>query len=65
MSNPDTKKHTLYLRDGDWDFIESIYKPHGIGTSTVIRTLVSNYVDKKRADLRNEDTTDLKLDTGL
>lgn len=44
----DLKKHTLHLRDGDWDYIESIFKPNGISTSTVVRTLVSNYVDRKK-----------------
>jgi len=44
------KKHTLHLRDGDWDFIESIYKPNGVPTAQVIRTLVGQFVERKRAE---------------
>lgn len=47
----DTTKHTLHLRAGDWAFIESMYKPHGVATSVIVRTLVSNYVDKKKAEM--------------
>ncbi len=43
----DFHKVTLNLRPGDWDYIESIYKPNGIATSLVVRTLVSNFVDEK------------------
>jgi hypothetical protein len=46
----DLTKHTLNLREGDWDFIESCYKPRGIPTAHVIRSIVSNFVDK----LQNE-----------
>lgn len=42
------KKHTLNLRAGDWDYLESMFKPNGVSTAIVIRTLVSNFVDKKR-----------------
>lgn len=44
------KKHTLNLRNGDWDYIESIAIPQGIATAEVIRLLVSNFVDRKRAE---------------
>lgn len=43
------KKHTLNLRDGDWDYIESIARPNGIATGVIVRTLISNYVDAQRA----------------
>jgi len=42
------KKHTLWLRDGDWDYLESVFAPNGTSTSEAIRTLVSSYVDKLR-----------------
>ena len=47
--NESLKKHTLHLRDGDFDYIQSIYHRHAIGASLVIRTLVANFVDSKRA----------------
>lgn len=46
----DLQKHTLHLREGDWDYLESMFKPNGIATSVAIRTLVSNFVDKKRKE---------------
>ena len=46
----DIKKHTLNLRDGDWDYIESMFKPNGIATSVAVRTIISNFVDKKRRE---------------
>ena len=60
----DLQKHTLHLRLGDWDYVESIAKPNGIPTSAVVRTLVSGFVDKKRAEerARNGDTPDLDID---
>lgn len=48
MSNPEITKHTLNLRSGDWDFIESIFKPRGVATSIVVRSLISRYVDEAR-----------------
>jgi len=50
MSNSNLQKHTLNLRRGDWDFLESVYKPHGVGTSEVVRALVRDFVDKKRRE---------------
>jgi hypothetical protein len=44
------KKHTLHLREGDWDFLESMFKPNGIPTAVAVRTLVSNFVDQKRKE---------------
>lgn len=41
-------KHTLNLRKGDMDYLESMYKPKGIASSFVVRTLVSQYVDRMR-----------------
>lgn len=48
----DLQKHTLHLRAGDWDYVESIAKPNGLSTSLIVRTLVSNYVDQKRDEER-------------
>ena len=58
MSNPNLQKHTLSLRRGDWDYIESVAAPHGIATSQVIRTLVANWVDAKRSEEPAPDTAD-------
>lgn len=46
------QKHTLHLRAGDWDYLESICKPNGVPTSLAVRTLVSEFVDRKRAEER-------------
>ena len=62
MSNPNLQKHTLNLRTGDWDYIESIAGPKGIGTSEVIRALVRDFVDKRRA---NETSETPQLDAKL
>ena len=63
MAN-DLQKHTLHLREGDWDYIESIYKSHGIATSLIIRSLVSNFVDKKRKQEKDSPETlgDVNID---
>jgi hypothetical protein len=61
----DLKKHTLHLRDGDWDFLESAFKPNGIPTSVAVRTIISNYVDKKRKEeqeLIRANPTDFQVD---
>lgn len=63
----DIRKHTLNLREGDWDFLESIYKPNGIPTAVAIRTLISNFVDKKKAEIRSlgaANPADLEIDIG-
>lgn len=39
------RKHTLNLRDGDWDYLSTVYKSQGYDTSRVIRDLVSRMVD--------------------
>ena len=46
--NVDLKKHTLNLRDGDFDRIALLFPK--LGGSVAIRTLVSNYVDKVEAN---------------
>lgn len=52
------KKHTLNLRDGDWDYLESMFKPNGVATAQAVRTIVSNYVDKKREEERQRGAAD-------
>jgi hypothetical protein len=42
------KKHTLFLRDGDWDYLTEVYSSRRIATSDVVRTLVAQFVDKLR-----------------
>ena len=57
------QKHTLNLRSGDWDYLESIFKANGIATAVVIRTLVSNLVDKKKAaDTTNENVSSIDVE---
>jgi len=58
----DIHKHTLNLRTGDWDYIESVFYPQGVATSTVIRTIVSNYVDGLKS---KENKPNLELDAEL
>lgn len=61
----DLQKHTLYLREGDWDYLESLFRQSGIATSLVIRTLVSNYVDKKRKEYEPQASEMPHLDINL
>lgn len=56
------KKHVLNLREGDWDYITSMYANRGIPTSVVIRTLVSKFVDERRA---TEPETDVQVEVKL
>lgn len=60
MSNGLQKK-TLHFREGDWDFLESIFRPNGIATSVAIRSIISHYVDEKRRQL-SPTTVDLEED---
>jgi hypothetical protein len=57
----DLHKHTLHLRKGDWDFIESICRPNGIPTSVTIRVLVSNFVDEQKAKENPIDVSGLNI----
>lgn len=58
----DIEKKTLNLRRGDWDYIESIAHPQGLPTSEVVRLIVSNYVDKKRATESPRDLNALDIE---
>jgi hypothetical protein len=42
------KKHTLFLRDGDWAYLTEVYSSRRIATSDVVRTVVAQFVDKLR-----------------
>ena len=46
--NVDLKKHTLNLRDGDFDRMALIFPK--LGGSVAIRTLISNFVDQAEAN---------------
>lgn len=45
MPKPTLRKHTLNLREGDWDFLAARFGPKGIHTSDVVRSIVSRFVD--------------------
>jgi len=49
MAKADLTKHTLNLRQGDFDYLESVYRESGTPTSHIIRTLVARHVDGLRA----------------
>lgn len=48
MASDDKRKHTLYFREGDFDYLKTICDAKGLSTSKVIRDLVSKYVDRLR-----------------
>jgi len=59
----DLKKHTLNLREGDWDYLESVYSASGRSVSTVIRTIISAYVDRLKST--ESETADIKVEVEL
>lgn len=54
-------KHTLFLREGDWDAITAIYAPRQISTSHVVRSLVSTFVDRLQ-DSKAAPTVNMDID---
>jgi len=61
---PDKHKHTLFLREGDWDYITEVYGPRQIPTSKVVRSIVSQFVDRLReseGETKLPDKVDVKL----
>lgn len=48
MQNESLERKTLHFRQGDWDFLESVFRPNGIATSVAIRTIISRWVDARR-----------------
>lgn len=55
------KKHTLHLREGDWDYLESLGAPAGVSTSQIVRTLVSRFVDEQKEKEQMPDTSKFKV----
>lgn len=39
------QKHTMNLREGDFEYLDTVYGPRGVKASIVIRKLVSRLVD--------------------
>jgi len=54
------KKHTLNLRDGDYEFLNSLSRTNP--ASAIIRKLISNHVDNLRARLHTEAPATLAKD---
>jgi len=54
------KKHTLWLRKGDWDYLASMFRPQGISTSLAVRSIISNFIDAKRAE-ENVDMSEIDV----
>lgn len=48
MPRDELRKHTLNLREGDWDYLVTVFRPQGVDVSFVVRKIVSNYVDELR-----------------
>ena len=55
MPKFDFKKHTLHLRDGDFDFLATVFAQKQLSPSYVVRTLISEYVDKLKAQLEQQE----------
>ena len=53
----DLQKHTLNLRSGDYERLQSLYP--NLGAAVVIRQLVSNYLDRDKSEI---DTKNMELD---
>ena len=58
----DLQKKTLNLRRGDWDYLDRLTSGEGINPSTLIRVLVSNYVDRKRKENPEPDLSSLDFE---
>lgn len=55
------QKHTLNLRAGDWEELDRHYTKRGIPTSSVIRQVISRFVDAIRsADTSEEELSKIK-----
>lgn len=51
------KKHTLHLRAGDFDYLSTICAEHNVPTVTLVRRIISRYVDDLRKKEAPMDTT--------
>lgn len=54
------QKHTLNLREGDWEYLETVYSRQMTPVSAVVRKIVSTYVDGLK-DLENKETPDVEV----
>ena len=57
-------KHTLYLREGDYDFIRDTYAAKGVPAALIIRKIVSRFVDEVSAASQS-DVEQIKLKVKL
>jgi len=59
----DMKKHTLFLRDGDFDALQEHYNTSGFRASEIIRILVSNHVDQiQNSDEKNPPRVNVEIE---
>lgn len=61
MSKIPLQKHTLNLREGDWEYIESVFQARGVPTSTVVRRIVSRFVETLRTNSQDKLEMDKEL----
>lgn len=60
MPKPDLQKHTLLLREGDYEFLNSIYRAKRLTAAVVIRALVSSAVDRIKQQANLSESPDLQ-----
>ena len=57
-------KHTLNLRDGDFDYLATVYGPAGMEASVAIRTIVAAHVDRlRRNEIVQQPIVEINLDS--
>lgn len=61
MSKVPLQKHTLHLRKGDWEYLQSVYGHIDRPVSSVVRQIVSTFVDNLKAA---EEGVDEQLENG-
>lgn len=61
MPRDSLQKHTLNLREGDWDYITARFASKGHHTSTIVRTVVSRFVDAMK-DQEEKGNIQVKVD---
>jgi hypothetical protein len=44
------QKHTLLLREGDYNEISTVFAPKGIPAAEVIRKVISDFVDRFQSE---------------
>jgi len=52
--NEDLQKHTLNLREGDWDYLERVFSERGYPVSSIVRNVISHYVDRLKVREKTE-----------